>query len=266
MMSSQAVNRRQTAGGETWRRLREWDRGQTPSERLAAQILRFEEYTAIDPSHPLGGRDGLKDLICKKDGKKFIAASYFPRGQQTKAKIEKKFKEDLEGVKKNNADGIAFVTNQELSLSERRTLEELASPADLDLFHLERLASVLDSPQFYGIRLDFLDIEMTKEEQLAFMAVISQLKDSLETLLSVINKSKLLKGELEKVISQQDNHNYPPIVTSMNPSLMFPNTTVIKCSYCSYGYIGQKTSFNSMGENIFVCPKCGNAESHRFLF
>lgn len=40
---------------ETWHRLREWTSGQTPSERLAAQLLAEEGYSEIDPSHPLGG-------------------------------------------------------------------------------------------------------------------------------------------------------------------------------------------------------------------
>ncbi len=254
------MNRRQTAGGETWRRLREWDRGQTPSERLVAQILRVEGYTAIDPSHPLGGKDGLKDLICKKDDKKFIAASYFPRGQQTKAKIEKKFKEDLEGVNKNNVDSIAFVTNQELLLSWRKALEELASPVNVDLFHLERLASILDSPQCYGIRLEFLDVEMTKEEQLAFMAAMSQQNNSVEILLSFISRSELLKSELDKVLSQQNEQKNPLIVTPMD-STIFPNITV-KCSYCSYGYVVHKTNLGFVRRYIVVCPKCGNAETH----
>lgn len=255
------MNRRQTAGGETWGRLLEWNRGQTPSERLVAQILRVEGYTAIDPSHPLGGKDGLKDLICKKDDKKFIAASYFPRGQQTKAKIEKKFKEDLEGVNKNNVNSIAFVTNQELLLSWRKALEELARPVNVDLFHLERLASILDSPQCYGLRLEFLDIEMTKEEQIAFMAAVSQQNTSLEIFLSVINKSESLKNALKEVHLQQDSHIEPKIVTAMNFSLMPGYRTVAKCSYCSYGYIVQKPSFGFYNQNAALCPKCGNAQS-----
>jgi hypothetical protein len=53
---------------ETWHRLRDWTNGQGPSERLAAQILLNEGFTAFDPSHPLGGKDGGKDAICMKDG------------------------------------------------------------------------------------------------------------------------------------------------------------------------------------------------------
>lgn len=43
---------------ETWHRLRDWTYGSAPSERLAAQILHHEGFEAIDPSHPLGGKDG----------------------------------------------------------------------------------------------------------------------------------------------------------------------------------------------------------------
>ena len=47
---------------ETFNRLLNWDRGQAPSERLAAIILSNEGFMGIDPSHPLGGKDGLKDM------------------------------------------------------------------------------------------------------------------------------------------------------------------------------------------------------------
>ena len=49
-------------GRETFNRLLNWDRGQAPSERLAAIILSNEGFMGIDPSHPLGGKDGLKDM------------------------------------------------------------------------------------------------------------------------------------------------------------------------------------------------------------
>ncbi len=147
------MTRRQTEGKETWRRLLDWDRGQTSSERLAAQILRVEGYEGIDPSHPLGGPDGLKDIICIKDKARFVGASFFPRGQQCFSKIKKKYSDDLDGVAKNNANGIVFVTNQELTLSEREKLKEEAGNIKVDLFHLERIASIIDSPGCYGIRL-----------------------------------------------------------------------------------------------------------------
>jgi hypothetical protein len=105
---------------ETWHRLRDWTYGQAPSERLSSQILMSEGFVALDPSHPLGGPDGGKDALCRRDGKKWVMAVYFPRGQQSLGAIKKKFLGDVEGVAANLADALAFVTNQELSLGDRK--------------------------------------------------------------------------------------------------------------------------------------------------
>lgn len=80
---------------ETWHRLREWSYGQTPSERLAALMLDEEGFTDIDPSHPLGGKDGGRDGECTRDSSKWTWAVYFPRGQQDFTTIEKKLKDDI---------------------------------------------------------------------------------------------------------------------------------------------------------------------------
>ena len=161
---------RMSEGRETFNRLLNWDRGQAPSERLAAIILSKEGFNGVDPSHPLGGKDGLKDMTLSSDGKRWIGAVYFPRGQQSFPDIKKKFAHDLDGMKANNAEGLAFVTNQELRLGERKILTELMPEVDVQIYHLERIASLLNTPSFYGIRMEFLDIEMSKEEQLSFYA------------------------------------------------------------------------------------------------
>jgi hypothetical protein len=114
------MSRRRTEGDETWIRLREWTKGQKAAERLSAQILRVEGYSSIDPSHPLGGRDGLKDMVCIKDDVNWLGAAYFPRTQKTKNEIRKKFADDLKGAKTNNVNGFAFITNQEINLSAPR--------------------------------------------------------------------------------------------------------------------------------------------------
>jgi len=174
------MNRRQTKGAETIARLSAWDRSHTAAERLAGQLLRAEDFQSIDPSHPLGGPDGLKDVLCIKEGKRWIGAAYFPRGQQSWGEIRGKFLDDLRGVAANAADGIAFVTNQELRLAEREELEKAGAPSKVHLVHLEWAASLLDSPACYGIRLEFLDIEMTKEEQVAFIAEWDQVLENLQ--------------------------------------------------------------------------------------
>jgi hypothetical protein len=160
-------SRRSSDGDETWRRLLYWTKEQKASERLAASILENEKYS-VDPSHPLGGKDRGKDLICLRDGLKLIGAAYFPRGQQSFTEIEKKFRDDLKGVSKNDTDGIIFVTNQELKLGERKKLIVLGGENIVELYHLDRLVTILNSPSNYGIRYEYLDIEITKEELLAF--------------------------------------------------------------------------------------------------
>src|SRR5690606_10840441 len=112
----------------------------------------------------------LKDLVCRRDERKWIGAVYFPRGQQTFATIRGKFSADAEGIEANNASGIVFVTNQELTLGQREELCESKQGFAVELYHLERITNILDSPICYGMRLDYLDIPMTKEEQLSFIA------------------------------------------------------------------------------------------------
>ncbi len=197
--------KRQTEGSQTWRQLKDWDRNQKASERLAAHILRIEGYKSADPSHPLGGQDGLKDIICYKNNKKWIGAVYFPREQKRIGEIRKKFTDDLTGVDKNNSQGFAFITNQELTVGERNSLIAIAEDEDIevDLFHLERITMILNSPECYGIRLEFLDIEMDKEEQLSFIATrdkeISELNRKFDTVISYINQSEILRNEFNKI-------------------------------------------------------------------
>lgn len=163
-------SRRRTDGDETWNRLREWTKGQKAAERLAGHILSSEGYKSIDPSHPLGGRDGVRDIVCIKDNVQYIGAAYFPRGQKTFKTIQDKFYVDLKGVAINKANGIAFVTNQEISLAERKKLMSVNLDISIEIFHLERLVNILNNPTNYGVRLEFLDISITSEEQLAYFA------------------------------------------------------------------------------------------------
>ncbi len=157
---------RRTDGRETWQRLIDWDKGSTASERLAATIVSSDGYT-VDPSHPLGGKDGKKDGVLNKDGLTLILAVYFPRGKKTFSDIRSKFKNDFEGVAENNAKGMVFVTNQEIKLSERAELNMIAGNIPVDIYHIERLTTLLNIPENYGIRLEFLNIEMTNEEKIA---------------------------------------------------------------------------------------------------
>jgi fido (protein-threonine AMPylation protein) len=153
-------------------KLKFWRGDQIGAERLAATVLHIDGFSSVDPQCPLGGPDGLKDVLCEKNGWRYVAAAYFPTSEQKFNSVQDKFRHDLVGVSKNAASGIVFLTNQTLTPSERDVLSELAT--DLGhksiLYHLERLRALLDSPSGYGARLEFLDIDMSREEQLSFFS------------------------------------------------------------------------------------------------
>ena len=150
--------------------LHHWRLGQTMAERLCAGILRLSGFTDIDPQAPLGGGDGKKDLIIRRGDKKYIAAVYFPTTPSTYAEITRKYKNDLPGVEKNNADGFVFLANQHLTVGQRRDLLALGDPHTDEIFNVERMRAVLDDPRGYGLRLEFLRIPMSQEEQVAFFS------------------------------------------------------------------------------------------------
>ena len=255
-------------GRETWRRLLEWDKGQAPSERLAGHILRVEGFESIDPSHPLGGPDGLKDIVCVRNDKRWIGAAYFPRGQQTIKAIVGKLAEDFQGVAKNNVDGIAFLTNQELTLGERETLRDSGNGVPIDLFHLERIASILDSPQCYGLRLEFLDIEMTKEEQLAFAAqwhlALTQMKRTIETLAESL-AGKSLRGTPNTnmpLVRPRNIGGDTGLYSVLGAEVPKPH----ECKSCHEIFLIDRSASSSLsaltigGMTIITCPFCGHSE------
>jgi len=153
--------------------LRDWRYGPTQAERLCAAILHLESFEDVDPQHPLAGPDGLKDVRCAKDGRTWIAAAYFPPTHPTFSEIRTKFKDDLCGVAANGAEAFAFFVNQPLTIGEREELQALTSGVRVEIYHLERLRSLLDAPKGCGIRLEYLRIPMTEAEQWAFWSTMN---------------------------------------------------------------------------------------------
>ncbi len=152
--------------------LQNWEKQSTAAERLAADVLRLEGFSGIDPQSPLGGPDGGKDILCAKEGVEFVAACYFPTGDQDFGQVERKFGSDLGSAHKHERDGFIFITNQRLTPGERTTLELAASAAGKRclIYHREYLRVVLDSPSGYGVRLKHLGIPLSTEEQFAYFA------------------------------------------------------------------------------------------------
>jgi len=183
----------------TYQILINWDKGQPFSERMSAKILSIEGFEDIDPQSPTGGPDGTKDIICRKFGKKYIIGCYFPNGQKSFSDIKDKLDGDLKGVTKNNADGFVFVTNQKITPTERIELCK-GHVHETTIFHGERVCGILDSPKGYGVRLEYLGIELTREEQISFLNSHLDLKEHFEEIkrtLSSLNKvTTRLAGEI----------------------------------------------------------------------
>lgn len=211
---------RQYSGDETTETLSNWKKDQKSAERLASSLLRLDNFSDIDPSHPMGGRDGTKDIICKKGDKTFIVAVYFPRTTQAFTTISKKIQQDFAGVTKNKVDGIVFFTNQHLTIGERAKIKKAGKSATVEIYHLERIASILNSPIGYGVRLEFLDIELSKTEQLSYFAhkdnEYKAIQSNLSDLLGVLNqtgslpnistdKLKEFKETLETIVGDRNS-------------------------------------------------------------
>lgn len=154
--------------------LKNWRFGQAQAERLAAAILHIEGFEDIDPQHPLGGPDGTKDLLCTRSGAAWLAAVYFPTTEPTFAALQKKFKADFKGVAKHKARGFAFFCNRHLSIGERQKLLAHTGATPTEIYHCERIRSVLDAPKGCGVRLEYLRIPMSEAEQWAFWSTMNQ--------------------------------------------------------------------------------------------
>ncbi len=153
--------------------LRDWRYGNTQAERLCAAMLYLESFQDVDPQYPLGGPDGLKDVRCSKDGKTWIAAAYFPPTPSTFSEIRTKVDHDLGGVAANGAQAFAFFVNQPLTIGEREALQSRSGGVPVEIYHLERMRALLDSPKGCGIRLEYLRIPMTESEQWAFWSTMN---------------------------------------------------------------------------------------------
>jgi len=260
------MNPRRTGGRETWHRLIDWDKAQSESERLAARLLSIEGYESIDPSHPLGGPDGGRDIVCKKDGQQCVVGVYFPRGQKDLSEIRNKFKADFANAKAHDAKVFVFFTNQELTLAERASLKDLALSVSVDIYHLERIASCLDTPSGYGLRLEFVSIEMTKEEQVAFFNDRDQVLYEIRDKLSFLAPKRRQKSGIETVLVQQPDM-YGTSGTSAVSILSLLNSKLIECKKCGEVFRAQRSDQYhvtiSGGLETVTCPACGKVQAYR---
>jgi hypothetical protein len=174
----------------------------------SGKILSIEDFEEIDPQSPIGGPDGTKDILCSKNGKSYLVGCYFPNGQKHYSDILEKFESDYAGVEKNGAEGFVFISNQKITPTERANLVS-RSKVDTTIYHGERVCSILDSPKGYGIRLEYLGIEIKKEEQISFLDSYLDLKKNFQEIKEKLNRIESGKSEPSEKLKETVVSNLP---------------------------------------------------------
>jgi hypothetical protein len=137
-------------------------------------------YTREQPRRPKGGPDGGRDIEAAYQGTIPVwGAVGFRNGggadDSARYDAEEKFKSDLDRALAENPllAGFVFFTNVDLTPTRIESLKTHSHGKNIkiiDVFDMERLRHVLDSPEGLIARLQYLDIPMSATEQAALVA------------------------------------------------------------------------------------------------
>lgn len=243
---------------ELLQKLKFWQHSHGDAERLAAALLPSFGFSEIKPSHPKGGPDKGADIICKKQNIKYICAVSFPNGPKNFTTIKSKFDSDLKKAIAKRLKGFLFFTNQELTITQRQALCK-NEKMTIEAIHLENVANCLSSPENYGLRLHFLNLKMTKEEQLAYIVTKEKQINQFLKLIETLSKQKDIPNPIETVV-------YP--ISMETTSWMLNNYKIHFCSNCGSGYkvVNESELFFVMTGIKIKCPRCHQEEYFRSFF
>lgn len=157
------------------------DTNQVMRERMCLALLPLlGPYTREQPRRPKGGPDGGRDIEAIYQGATLIwGAVGFRNGggadDSARQEAEEKFKSDLDRAITENPSlaGFVFFTNVDLTPTRIENLKAYAQGKNIqiiDIFDMERLRHVLDSPEGLTARLQYLDITMSATEQAALVS------------------------------------------------------------------------------------------------
>ncbi len=156
------------------------DSHQAMREQMCLALLPLlGSYTREEPRRPKGGPDGARDIEAVLQGTILVwGAVGFRNGggrdEKSRKWAEQKFKDDLKAALQENPSlpGFVFFTNVDLTPKRRENLYShgrAKGVREVAIFDFERIRHVLDSPEGLIVRLQYLDIEMSKEEQLGLI-------------------------------------------------------------------------------------------------
>jgi hypothetical protein len=157
------------------------DGNQPQRERMCLALLPLlGPYTGVQPRRPKGGPDGGRDIEALYQGTMQVwGAVGFRNGggvdETARQAAEEKFRADLDRALAENPslEGFVFFTNVDLTPGQKEDLKKYAQSKNIkmvDVFDIERLRYLLDSPEGLIARLQYLDIPMSATEQAALVA------------------------------------------------------------------------------------------------
>lgn len=139
-----------------------------------------KRYSDVRPRHPRGGPDGGRDIeaIYRESQVAYGAVGFVNQANDSleqKRTIKQKFVDDLASAVSDGKkpDGFVFFTNLSMTAGEKETLISEAKESAVkhcEIFDRERIRIVLDSPDGFFIRFQFLNIPLSEAEQASFFA------------------------------------------------------------------------------------------------
>lgn len=188
------------------------DSNQVMRERMCLALLPLlGPYTREQPRRPKGGPDGGRDIEAIYQGTIPVwGAVGFRNGggadDSARADAEDKFKADLNHALEENPSLIAFVffTNVDLTPTKIERLKTFAQRKNInivDVFDMERLRHALDSPEGLIARVQYLDIPMSRTEQLSLVSKFgNQLQNAVTARFDRVEETL---GQMERFLDYQ---------------------------------------------------------------
>ena len=195
---------------ETEQRLRSFLNGNQPQrEKMCLALLpNMGNYSSVTPRRPEGGPDGAHDLEALFNGVLPTWGAVGFRndaGSSTEDRnwAERKFKSDLDSALKEHPtlSGFVFFTNVDLTPGQHESLKRYAyerKVTHVEVFDFHRIRDALDRPVGFIARLQYLDIEMSKDEQLGLVSNFGQ--ELQKTLNSGFSRMERTLERLEKFL------------------------------------------------------------------
>lgn len=157
------------------------DTNQLGREELCLGLLALDQrFSEIRPRHPRGGPDGGRDIDARFGGAQIaVAAVGFVNGANDSAaqkrRIRKKLADDASSAKvaDTRPDVFVFMTNLALTMGEQDGLKQTALKlgfAGCEVFDRNLMRAMLDNPDGFALRFQYLGLPLSEAEQTSFFA------------------------------------------------------------------------------------------------